>query len=174
MLSALDPRIYIVAAALFVLTAFGSYIAGRSDGKDIERVEWQKEKLSLLRGTQQLMQAQLIENAGELDKQRKLTKRTSDEYEIKIASLDAKYAAARNGGLRLPTTACSRYDDAKATATSAGKLDEAAAFNIVSDATTERIPAVIEDRLFALAKNADQLSEQLSALQKWIRESGLY
>jgi hypothetical protein len=78
------------------------------------------------------------------------------------------------GGLRLPAAACRSATGRETIAASSVKLNEASSEAVIPGAATERIPAITEESLYALAKGADELAEQLAALQAWIRESGLY
>lgn len=170
-----DLRACGIAAFLFIATAGGSYLFGRSDGAAIEKAAWQAEKLQLQGDTHKLIAERTAENAKALADQRDLSKRKSDDYEIKIEALDSKYRNARlAGGLRIPPTACRGASSGEATATGPVQLNEASTGTVVSGTATERIRAITDERLYALAKKADELAEQLKALQTWIRESGLY
>jgi hypothetical protein len=170
-----DLRACGVAAVLIIALTGGMYLKGRSDGAKIEKAAWQAEKLTLSRDTQKLIAERTAENSKALADQRDLSKRKADDYEIKIEALDSKYRAARvAGGLRLPAAACRSATGREAIAAGPVKLNEASAEAVVFGAATERIPAVTEERLYALAKSADELAERLAALQAWIRESGLY
>lgn len=175
MFAALDPRVYIAAALLVLVTSAGSYFYGRHDGSAVERAAWQKEKLTLVSDSQKLIATAIADNEKTLSTQRALAQRTSDEYQSKIVAIDDKYRAARvTGGLRIPVTTCRSADAIKAVATGAGRLDESTAKGLVSGEATERIPSLTEDRLYELAKDADALAEQLTALQSWVRNSGLF
>lgn len=97
--------------------------------------------------------------------QRDLPKRKPDDCEIKIEALDSKYRAVRvAGALRLPDATCRSAASGEASASGTVELTEATSEGIISEAPTERIPEITEERLYALAKKADELAEQLKAL----------
>jgi hypothetical protein len=122
-----------------------------------------------------LIAERAAENSKALADQQDLSKRKSDDYEIKIEAPDSKYRAARvAGGLRIPATACRSSTAGEAITSGPFKPNEAASKAEIPGAATERIPEITEGRLYALAKRADELAEQLKALQAWIRESGIY
>ena len=90
-------------------------------------------------------------------------RRTIASYENQLSILDARYRAARATGLRLPTSSSSQ--------TSAGAT-EAQSTSGNNEAESTRLPTDVAERLFNLARKADEVNAQLGACQKWIKEQG--
>lgn len=96
----------------------------------------------------------------------------TEAHEKALKVLDQKHTAAvaavrRAGGLRIPMpTACRPAAPGGQTA-GAGGPDEGAAAGI-------ELPERTQERLFALTLRAGQLTEQLIALQGWVRSNGFY
>jgi hypothetical protein len=164
----MNPYTILGAILLLVATAFG----GISAGKKLERAEWQKEKIVL----QAQQQAQVEAQFRQFDQQVKINdakaRKAADTYEDAITQLTHDAAAdvaavKRAGGLRI--TAPARACKSTAAAESAGpsQPDE-------TGTETLRLPVTIEDGLFDLANDADEVSEQLRALQAWVRDNGHY
>lgn len=86
------------------------------------------------------------------------------DYEARLSVLNDKYLAARSVGLRLPKTACERSSPATETE-SPTRSDEG---------ESVRLPPAIENGLFDLARQADEVNIQLSACQAWIKKNGFY
>jgi hypothetical protein len=174
MLAALDPRVWLIAAVLMLGTATGAFFYGRSDGKAVESAAWLQEKQKIQTESAKLLADTVAKNAIELQNQRDLAKKASDDYEAKILDIDAQYKLVDHSrGLRIPiTNRCA--DASKTSASGPSESHETTPNNVVSEPLTERIPAVTEERLYALAKLADELSAQLKALQEWVRANGLY
>lgn len=86
------------------------------------------------------------------------------DYENKLSLLNERYLAAKRDGLRLPRVACER----PATVT------EAKSTSGSDEGESIRLPATIEDGLFDLARQADEVNAQLSACQAWIKKNGFY
>jgi hypothetical protein len=164
----------LIAAALAVLVALIlSFLGGSHIGKKLERQVWQKERIVML--------AQHAKDIGDQfnkhDQQVKLNdakaRKAADTYENAIDQI-TKHAAAdiaavkRAGGLRIaapPPHACRLA----ATAEGPGAVE-----SHEEAASTVRLPQPVEDGLFGIAADADQVSEQLRALQAWIRDNGHY
>ena len=86
------------------------------------------------------------------------------DYEARLSALDVKYRAAQSIGLRLPKTACERSSTTAETASTSGS----------NETESVRLPASIENGLFDLARQADEVNLQLSACQAWIKKNGFY
>lgn len=86
------------------------------------------------------------------------------DYEARLSALDVKYRAAKSIGLRLPKTACERSATTAETTGTSGS----------NETESVRLPASIENGLFDLARQADQVNIQLSACQAWIKKNGFY
>ena len=86
------------------------------------------------------------------------------DYEARLSALDVKYRAAQSIGLRLPKVACERSATAAETTSTSGS----------NEAESVRLPDSIENGLFNLARQADEVNLQLSACQAWIKKNGFY
>ena len=94
---------------------------------------------------------------------------TITEYENKLKDQASDYdkriaIIKRDGGLRIPKTACSRPAAETDTASSTGD----------NETSTDRLPIEIERGLFDLAREADKVVTQLGACQSWIKDNGFY
>jgi hypothetical protein len=98
---------------------------------------------------------------------------TSEHHEQELAQLrlerDADRAAVDNaGGLRISASACPAARPA-----AAPEAAGASGRNEASPATV-RLPQSVEDGLWRLADDADEVSAQLRACQGWIRSNNFY
>lgn len=82
----------------------------------------------------------------------------ADSYEIRIAGIRS------SGGLRIP----------KADIGSNERQPETASAEANHEAGDYRLPERIENDLFAFARKADEVKEQLNACQSWIKTQGFY
>ena len=87
-----------------------------------------------------------------------------DNYESRLSILNDKYLAARAIGLRMPKNSCSGLTTPAET-TSSSRSD---------DGESVRLPRPIEEGLFNLARQADEVNIQLRACQSWIKTNGFY
>jgi hypothetical protein len=165
------PNPWIAIAA--VLTCIACYFGGMHIGAKTERADWQHEKLTM----QEDQRIALLEEVNKRDRDRLFNetkaRKATENHEKALAEVTEKYAAdvadlKRRGGLRIPASICAARPAAAAgQAASAGRPDE-------GSAETVQLPERIEDGLFKLSKRADDLAEQLRALQGWIRANGFY
>jgi hypothetical protein len=158
--------IAIAIAAYTAAVAIGSWHTGAK----LARSDCQAEKIALQQAQQKALLDQVAKNDAILKDQQAKARKASDDHEKALSDLQAKYDAAiaanrAAGGLRVPRTVCDQ-PAASAQTSSASRPDEA------SPGTVE-LPQRIEDDLFALTKRADELAEQLRALQQWIKDNGL-
>lgn len=162
------------AVILMMLGGMGLYHWGENVGTEKERGVWNGKEV--LRKDAVL--ALTLKHATEMDelvaKHKKAEKETSDEHENELAKLRKERAADRadadrRGGLRIPAPACTGADKpvVGAETTSAIRRDEV-------PAGTVRIPQPIEDGLWSIVNDADEIVEQARSCQAWIRKNGFY
>lgn len=106
-----------------------------------------------------------------------IEKEISDDHNAETAQLrkerdDDRRRADAAGGLRIPAPAAAACPAGSAVAgteaASAGGRDEPAS------ASTVRLPEQIENDLWAIADDADEVSAQLRACQSFVRRNGFY
>jgi len=88
--------------------------------------------------------------------------RTIASYENQLSILDARYRAARSSGLRIASSGSQTYSGTTEAESTSGN----------NEAESTRLPANVAERLFDLARKADEVNAQLGACQKWIKEQG--
>lgn len=159
--------IAITIAAYTAAVAIGSWHTGAK----LARSDCQAEKIALQQAQQKAIIDQVAKNDAILKDQQAKARKASDDHEKALSDLQTKYDAAiaanrAAGGLRVSRSVCDQPPASPKT-TSAGGPDEAGA-------RTVELPQRVEDDLYALTKRADELAEQLRALQQWIRDNGLY
>lgn len=160
-----NPYAWVAGLVLLIAVALG----GVQTGRKMERSHWQ---LKEIRATERhaLELASAIERAQRIQSFNEAKARKATEaHEKALSDLSSKYAAdlaalRAAGGLRIPAPACAAPAD-KGTGTS--RPDEASP-------ATVKLPDRVEERLFALTKRADDLAEQLRALQGWVKDNGHY
>lgn len=162
-----NPYAWAAGLALMIAVALG----GVQTGRKLERATWQARELAaakqhaydLAAAAEQIQRAHNFNNAK--------ARKASEDHAKALSDLSSKYAAdlaaiRAAGGLRIPASACAGTAPANQ-GTSAGRPDEASA-------ATVQLPERIESRLFAMTKRADELAEQLRALQGWVKDNGHY
>lgn len=165
------PNPWIVLAA--VLTCVACYFSGSHMGAKAERSTWQHEKLQM----QEAHRVAMLDEYKKRDRDRLFNeakaRKATEDHEKALAARDEKYATdiadlKRRGGLRIPASICAARPAAAAgQAAGASGPDEARS-------ETLQLPERIEDGLLELTKRADGLTEQLRALQGWVRDNGFY
>lgn len=155
-----------------LLTFIGTFYFGHSVGASGERAAWMQEKQDMLEARATAV-ATLVNkyDAERITNERKAREATA-AHDKALSDLDHQYAAdlaavRRAGGLRIPAPAACRPAAATGEAAGAGRPDEAGA-------ATVELPERTQERLFDLSRRADQLAEQLRALQAWVRANGFY
>jgi hypothetical protein len=135
-------------------------------GRQLERAGWlAKENAARI--------AQEKKDAVDTLRHQQIERETSERHQKELDQLRAdaaadRAAADRAGGLRIPVVACPDARPAAATETAgAGGRDEAGPASV-------RLPQSIENGLWALANDADEVSAQLRACQGWILANGFY
>lgn len=151
----------LAAALVLVLTLISAgwylYNAGNRNGTNAVLVKTQADSLKA-------WQDSAAEMAIDLDNQRAINRRVSNEHQKELAAArDYKPAAA---GLRLPATVCNQAAGQTETA-SAGGSDGATAGTIA-------LPENIGRDLRGTAKEADIVTSIARGLQNWARENGFY
>jgi hypothetical protein len=164
----LNPYAILAGLALLIAVAFG----GAHVGQKLERTAWQAKEIA----TAAAVQSDLI---AEHDKYVRLQKfneaaarKATADHEQAITALTAQYAAARAairaaGGLRVSRAICADPHTTTTEAPGTSGPDDASAGTVA-------LPEIVEVRLLAIAKEADELAERLRALQGWIVANGLY
>lgn len=164
----MNPYSILGGVLLLIAVAFG----GASVGRKLERQKWQEKELSTAAATQDLLVAEHKKYIRLQDFNEMTARKASENHAKALSDLKTKYdasiAAVRAaGGLRISRTICLDNNATTTETTSASRPDEASAGTVA-------LPTVVEERLFNLTKEADELSEQLRALQNWVKANGLY
>lgn len=161
----------IVLAGLAAL-ALASHYEGK--GRTLERAEWLEKE-----GKRDLADAALIrkheaEMSALEQTHRLIERKTTHDHQTELATLRSdraadRAAADRAGGLRIPAPTCPAGSTVAGTeAPGAGGRDDA------PGAGTVRLPHEVENDLWAIADDADEVSAQLRACQSWVRANGFY
>lgn len=161
------------ACIVLIVLALGLAHHFEDRGRQLERAGWLKKEADERTADLALIQQHQAE-MNELEKHHLLIEReTSENHEKELAQLrhdrDADRAAVdRAGGLRIPAPACPADRPVGGTeAPGAGGRDEAGA-------GTVRLPYQVENDLWSIVNDADEVSGQLRACQSWIRANGFY
>jgi TolA-binding protein len=175
----IEFRIIAALAALVALIAagIGIHVHGVSQGKKIERAEWQDKEIQ----RQQAQNKLLIRHAEDMARTQlendTKNRKVSDDYENRMAVLRQGRDSARatrdadpDGGLRISAAVCNPVAAGTETA-GTSKRDEAAPGTI-------SLPVTLENDLWHLVDDADtahdEITEQARALQNWIKTHGFY
>lgn len=161
----------IIGALILLGAAWLLYDTGHDAGAASVQADWDKAE----RGHR--LAADKLRAKHDKDMQDLATKyininlKVSEDHEKELRTLrlarDAdRRAIDRAGGLRISAAAC-HPAAATAQTADAGQRDEAGA-------TTIRLPQQVENDLWALADDADEVSAQLRACQDWGRMHGFY
>lgn len=160
----------LIAAAVIALAT--TFSLGADYGRSKEQVKSASIRSAVEKAWRGALVAEVYKRHDDrLTDERKAREATA-AHDKALSTLDHHYAddlaaVRRAGGLRIPAVACTRTAAASGEAAGAGRPDEA------SSATVE-LPERTQERLFDLTLRADQLAEQLRALQGWIRSNGFY
>jgi len=162
----MNPYLIIGGLLLLIAVAFG----GAQVGRKLERTAWQQKEIATAAQNQkELNDAIQAAQRQELFNQAKARKATEDHVQA-INDLNQKYAAAliavkSAGGLRVNRAAVCDSTTASNQGTSTSGSHE-------TSAGTVELPQSTQASLFELVKRADELAEQLRALQGWIKDNG--
>lgn len=162
----INPYTIIGAIVLLITVALG----GAHVGRKMERSNWQakeiaaKERaaLDLEIAHARIRRIQLYNEAN--------ARKASAQHEQAISDLtkqydDARAAVRAAGGLRIPASICPGTGADESAG--ARRPDESAP-------ATVALPERVTEDLFVLTRRADEMAEQLRALQGWVKESGFY
>lgn len=161
----------LIGLLLLIGLAFGIHWHGVNQGKKLERADWQQKEIArqqsqnklLLRHAEEVAQIQNDNNT----KNRKVSQDHANQLNaLRTAAVAERAAANAAGGLRVPKSIC---DGIAATAEAASNGGRDAAL-----AGAVRLPREIEENLWAIAIDADEVTEQARACQSWIRTHGFY
>lgn len=161
MLSQAKIIITVVALALLGYAIYAIPEHYRDQGRDEVRTEYEKQ-------SQIAINKRLIENAQLAFEYQAKSREIVREYESQLNEQKNDYDKRiaiinKSGGLRIKSSCDTTSREA--TSTSAKGANE--------DATT-RLPERIESGLYELTRTCQSVETQLSKLQKWIIENGLY
>lgn len=156
-----------------VIALSGSYLFGAGVGKADERVVWELREAKLMKEQLDLREDHAKEKDRLILSHQRINKENSDDHEVAIEKLHSDLSAARTesrrlGGLRIPAPVCPvRETGTDAQTTGTGQRDEEATATIA-------LPEAIEDGLWSIVGQADEVTEQLRACQGWIIDNGFY
>lgn len=171
--------------ALLALTAFTS----ASIATRLANAKWQEKELVTARAHSEALQKEYAARKREQDFNQAKARKASENHEKAVAAVHAAYAVRPDGGLRIPARTCTPARPAvgREAAGASGPDAPGAAGQQLPRRTdqgfldleptglaTERLPTHIENGLFSLTLRADELAEQLRALQGWVRSHGFY
>lgn len=174
MLSIQEKLIVALGAVIVLLMAgFGIHRHGVTQGKTLERAVWLNVDALRKDAQLKLVLAHDADMAAERAKNFSNNLKVSEDHEASLTKLRADRAADRSdadrrGGLRIPAPSarCDR-PVAGPEATGDSRRDEA-------PPATVRLPPAIENDLWAITDDADEVVEQARACQAWIRKHGFY
>lgn len=166
----MNRALAIVISLLVVFIA--TFYFGHSVGANGERAAWQAERVEMLDARAKAVAALVNKYDVERRAAEAKARAATAAHDKALSDLDHHYetdlaAVRRAGGLRIPAPASCRPAAAAGEATGASGPDEAGA-------GTVELPERTQERLFGLTLRADQLAEQLRALQGWVRANGFY
>jgi hypothetical protein len=166
-------RLILCLAAAVALILVGLVLVAWSEhrGAELERAGWLKKEAQRQADTADLLRKHAAEVAALTEQYHLNNMKVSDDHEKELEALRRDRAADRAafdraGGLRVTRAVCDR-PAGQAEAPGAGGRDEAGA-------GTVRLPEPVENDLWALADDADEVSAQLRACQAWIVTNGFY
>lgn len=142
-------------------------------GRQLERAGWLAKEVAEKQADIALERKHAADMAALKDHYEAIGRTTSENHENELAQLRLERDADRRradaaGGLRILAPACPAGGTVAAT--------EAAGTSGRHEAGTRsiRLPQQVENDLWAIADDADEVSAQLRACQSWIRANGFY
>jgi hypothetical protein len=168
-------RLIIVLAVVLALGALAAYGANHFEakGRALERADWLAKQVREQQADAALVARHDADMRAIEDKHQQIERTTSEKHEQELAQLRRERDADRRradaaGGLRIPAPACPAGSTVAGTeAASAGGRDAAGP-------GTVRLPQQVENDLWVIADDADEVSAQLRACQGWILANGFY
>jgi hypothetical protein len=163
--------LWLGAIVVLIVTGLALVAWGEHRGAALERVDWLKKEERRQKDTADLLRKHAADVAALTLQYNLNNMKVSDDHEKELEALRRDRAADRlafdrAGGLRVTRAVCDR-PAGQAEAPGAGGRDEAGA-------GTVRLPEPVENDLWALADDADEVSAQLRACQAWIVTNGFY
>lgn len=166
-------RLILWLSALVAVIVAGIVLVAWAEhrGATLERAGWEKKEAQRQKDTADLLRKHAADVAA-LTLQYNLNNlKVSDDHEkeleaLRIARAADRAAFDRAGGLRIARAVCNP-PAAGPEAASAGGRDEASA-------STVRLPEQVENDLWAIVNDADEVSAQLRSCQAWIVTNGFY
>lgn len=166
-------RLILWLSALVAVIVAGIVLVAWAEhrGAMLERAGWEKKETQRQKDTADLLRKHAADVAA-LTLQYNLNNlKVSDDHEkeleaLRIARAADRAAFDRAGGLRIARAVCNP-PAAGPEAPSAGGRDEASA-------STVRLPEQVENDLWAIVNDADEVSAQLRSCQAWIVTNGFY
>jgi hypothetical protein len=160
----LAPSKILLSIVLICLVAYGIYAIPehyREQGRNEVRTEYAT-------ASQIAINKRLIENAQLAFEYQAKSREIVREYESQINDQKSDYDKRiaiinKSGGLRIKSSCDTTTREADATSTKG-----------TNEGTTTRLPERVESGLYELARTCQRVETQLTALQKWIIENGLY
>lgn len=155
-------------AALFV----GAYATGHHQGENAVQAVWDSSKAQSLQAQNKLISDHAQEIADLQKKHDADNIKVSEDHEQALQTLNAKYDSAvaanhASGGLRVSRSICSGPATTGTETASNGGHNETASASV-------ELPNDVTERLFRLARQADEVTEQARACQNWIVKNGFY
>lgn len=172
----IQVKLIIAAGICAVLGLYGLWMEHHYEakGRQLERaewlqrqVQWDMDKAKLIADNQEKINQTIADNQA---KERKISELHEQEIAKVHADLDhARSDAARNGGLRISASVCTNTSGPQASTETTGTSgrDEAST-------RTVALPEPVQDGLWSIVKEADEVSAQLRACQGWIKLNGFY
>lgn len=175
--ASLDMRTRLIVAlgagVVLILLGLGLAHHFEDKGRQLERAGWLAKEVAEKQADIALERKHAVDMAALKDHYEAIGRTTSENHETELAQLRIERDADRRradaaGGLRIIAPACPAGGTVATTeAPGAGGRDEAGT-------RTVRLPQQVENDLWAIADDADEVSAQLRACQSWIRANGFY
>lgn len=151
----------VVALSLLGYTIYAIPEHYREQGRTEVRTEYEKQ-------SQTAINKRLLENAQLAFEYQAKSREIVREYEIQLNDQKSDYdnriaTINKSGGLRIKSSCDTTTREATSTGTKG-----------TNEETTTRLPERIESGLYELTRTCQSVETQLTALQKWIIEGGLY
>lgn len=159
---------YAIIGGLVLLIAV--VLTSVQTGRKLERSTWQAKEAVTLEAARVELAAAHAKNARIQSFNEANARKASAQHEQAISDLTKTYAKARAdvraaGGLRIPASICPGSGSPESASTSG-----------LNESTPATVPLSdrITDNLLELTYKADQVAEQLRALQGWVKSNGHY
>jgi hypothetical protein len=153
--------------------------AGHTAGQLEERATWQGLEDERAAAAQLVLEQHEADLEAERKRNIETNLKVSHDHENEIDALRAARAADRAafdraGGLRIPAPATAACAGAPGDRPGAGAEAPGTSGRDDPGAATIRLPQQVENDLWSIVDDADEVSSQLRACQGWIRTNGFY